>query len=332
MVWWRKHTPKAGEGLFYGIGAQKSGTTWLYHYLLEHPQVFMPRVKEFDYFWVRENGTANRKAAQLVREMHEQLEPGKAPPQFKQGAHIARVTDSGLLVSALLGRSSYGQVFDARDPAEHKAYGEISPSYAMLSVESFREMHALNPAAKFVFIMRDPIKRFWSSIRMLVARNEVNMEVYGTVQKLFLQKLKEPNEHLVAMTDYAGTIKRLEEAVPASLIHYMFYEDLFAGDTPRGEAAVNRLTDFLGIDRRQPDLGRKIWVTDDRKVKSSDMDAEMLAAARRSFGPVYAATRKKFGAALPPEWDSLAGTETPAGAGAGSGNVSDDARPLRAAE
>lgn len=35
---------------FLVIGAMKAGTTSLYHYLAAHPQVFMPRVKELDFF------------------------------------------------------------------------------------------------------------------------------------------------------------------------------------------------------------------------------------------------------------------------------------------
>jgi hypothetical protein len=35
---------------FLVIGAMKAGTTSLYHYLAAHPQVFMPKVKELDFF------------------------------------------------------------------------------------------------------------------------------------------------------------------------------------------------------------------------------------------------------------------------------------------
>jgi len=34
---------------FLGIGAQKSGTTWLYQNLAAHPQIWMPPVKELHY-------------------------------------------------------------------------------------------------------------------------------------------------------------------------------------------------------------------------------------------------------------------------------------------
>jgi len=31
---------------FLGIGAQRAGTTWVYHCLREHPQIFLPDKKE----------------------------------------------------------------------------------------------------------------------------------------------------------------------------------------------------------------------------------------------------------------------------------------------
>lgn len=35
---------------FLGIGAQKSGTTWLYKNLIKHPQLYLPETKEIHYF------------------------------------------------------------------------------------------------------------------------------------------------------------------------------------------------------------------------------------------------------------------------------------------
>jgi hypothetical protein len=46
-------TPETGRlPTFLVIGAMKAGTTSLYHYLRDHPQVFMPKVKELDFFAV----------------------------------------------------------------------------------------------------------------------------------------------------------------------------------------------------------------------------------------------------------------------------------------
>lgn len=41
---------RPGLPSFLVIGAMKAGTTSLYHYLRHHPQVFMPRIKELDFF------------------------------------------------------------------------------------------------------------------------------------------------------------------------------------------------------------------------------------------------------------------------------------------
>ena len=35
---------------FICIGAQRAGTTWLYHCLKEHPEVFVPEKKELRFF------------------------------------------------------------------------------------------------------------------------------------------------------------------------------------------------------------------------------------------------------------------------------------------
>ncbi|HVL90642.1 MAG TPA: sulfotransferase [Actinomycetota bacterium] len=40
---------------FVVVGAMKTGTTSLYHYLRAHPEVFMPRVKELDFFLAEAN-------------------------------------------------------------------------------------------------------------------------------------------------------------------------------------------------------------------------------------------------------------------------------------
>lgn len=45
-----QHARPPGLPSFLIIGAQKCGTTSLYHYLSSHPQVFMPETKELDFF------------------------------------------------------------------------------------------------------------------------------------------------------------------------------------------------------------------------------------------------------------------------------------------
>jgi hypothetical protein len=46
---------------FLGIGAPKCGTTWLAECLREHPQVFVPEVKEVVYFSSDKKARARRR-------------------------------------------------------------------------------------------------------------------------------------------------------------------------------------------------------------------------------------------------------------------------------
>lgn len=42
--------PSTSDTMFFVLGAQKAGTTWLHKYLSGHPQVSMGPVKEYSYF------------------------------------------------------------------------------------------------------------------------------------------------------------------------------------------------------------------------------------------------------------------------------------------
>lgn len=44
--------------------------------------------------------------------------------------------------------------------------GDMTPAYALLSLESIQKLHAMFPHAKVIYIMRNPIERAWSAFRM----------------------------------------------------------------------------------------------------------------------------------------------------------------------
>ncbi len=70
------------------IGAAKAGTTSLYHYLRQHPDVFMSPVKEPQYYW--DEGPKNMHACAYDRAAYERLfegsesrrAAGEASPQY----------------------------------------------------------------------------------------------------------------------------------------------------------------------------------------------------------------------------------------------------------
>ena len=290
-----------GQVLFFGLGAQKSGTTWLYKHLMQHPQAYVSRVKETDFFWTRQNGDERERAGHLMAQIANQLVKGKRPPALKENAGLPRIGDLASLLSATVGQGSYLSLYDSRE-SQHRAFGEISPSYAMLNSDSFRDMASLAADVRFFFVMRDPVKRFWSAIRMQTERREIVLEKFGSARAFYFERLAMADSHTVRMSDYTATMQQLEAAVPRDKIHYMFYEDLLSGDEARSTRTLQGLSDFLGIDLGEAQFDRKVWKTDETKVRADDLDAEMIDAGLTQFASVYAGIRERFGDEVPSEW------------------------------
>lgn len=99
---------------FLGIGAQKAGTTWLYAQLKQHPDVWMPMVKELHFFSFRSLGAFNAKGLQTTPV------PGWSADRRntgKDGECVALIApmERNRLLSEACGRSEsvYGRVVPA---------------------------------------------------------------------------------------------------------------------------------------------------------------------------------------------------------------------------
>ena len=111
------------------IGAAKSGTTALYRYLYDHPEIYMSERKELHYFSYPETSKLT-----------------KGPHTYKR-----------LSVSTL---AEYMTFFDgARDEI---AIGEASPSYLYLPGTAER-IYQLLPNVKIIAILRNPVERAFSA-------------------------------------------------------------------------------------------------------------------------------------------------------------------------
>jgi len=154
---------------FLGIGVQKGGTTWLYENLRNHPEIFMPRVKEIQYFneiyvprhrtWIgghRKDGAQRALKAYLHG----------VPPDKTDLAVVHSIT------SIAIGPTSdewYRRLF-ALSSAQ-QICGEITPEYSLLPRAGIIHAVKLSRGAKIILLLRDPIARNWSHIRMLMEKN-----------------------------------------------------------------------------------------------------------------------------------------------------------------
>lgn len=288
---------RSGGLLFYGIGAQKSGTTWLSSYLDEHPEVFVPFHKEIDYFASLKMGNRREQIRRRIDVLlRDYVKPGTSG-DLKDDVPEGVVADLCNVIAILGNKSDYMSLFRGRGPSV-KAFGEMSPSYSLLSRDSYADMASRHPNTRFIFLMRDPVLRFWSSIRMWYTTSPEDRET-KSIQDLFYERLRSPTDHVVLFSRYGRVINELEAVVPRDRIHYDFYEHIFG---PDGQSRLDRLTDFLGVSRRQGALDRKVWETDTRQVKQSDLTQAMRDDAREVFDQVYKVVRARFGDDAPASW------------------------------
>ncbi|MCC1494828.1 sulfotransferase [Cognatishimia sp. F0-27] len=288
-----------GARMMFCIGAQKGGTSWLHDYLLPSPEVHFSPNKELHYFDVRA-GRAEMALRLRIKQMQTlagRLAAGKSAlhPQ-----HTRVVREALDLLEIYTGPKA--------GPNRHDPYldyllagydaqpwvADITPSYAVLDARHFADM-AMVGEARFIFILRDPVARMWSHIRMMERVNHgedtPTEEMIGHCAARAQILIDSGKLGRLERVNYRRTMIELEAAVPAERIKYVFFEDLFSG------AATREICDFLGIAHRQPEGGRRV-----NEGKPVPMPEEIRAAFRDAFDPQYRFVRERFGDRVPEKW------------------------------
>ncbi len=287
-----------------GVGAQKSGTTWLYDYLQRHPATDMGFRKEyhiFDALYVKE--------PQIVRDfLQRRLNRLFAPK--RQGE--PRVNQADIAILKFLGDPNlYFDYFADRVSRSPDVVltGDITPSYSALQathlsyIRSNIESRGMEP--KVVFLMRDPVDRCISCMRMDLrnARRDRDWDA-ATENRVLAEHYKTQRYQIRGR--YDRTISQLERAFDPAQVHLEFYENLFT------EPSIRRLCEFLDIPYRTPDLNHAVNVS----RTSHPIDPQLIAEIREHYQPVYQFVRARFGAdQVDRLWPRAAGMlEAPAGA------------------
>ncbi|WP_420863070.1 sulfotransferase [Algirhabdus cladophorae] len=275
--------------MLYVVGAQKAGTTWLHRYLQDHPDCFVPPSKEAHYWDDRLNAQPlnflSRRLTKLTADLERARQNGK-----KINALLRRHADtiSAIGMHAGPGHDAYVQ-FMNRGRADEPVMADITPAYCTLDRASFSEMSELHPDCKFVFIMRDPVERLWSAIRMYY---EDFIAETGTDFSTHLDEFEDgiPGR-FHSRSDYKRTIQELEAVIPADRLHFAFYETMVL---PNG---VTPITDFIGIKAIAPNTEKRVHTGEKRNLPG---DLEDLF--HRKLNGQYRFLHDKFGAEIPAKW------------------------------
>ncbi len=264
-------TPSVSGAFLLGLGAQKAGTAWLHRYLEASPQCDPGFRKEY-HVW----DALDLPSGRVVRERIERQGGDRA--RFLVDPHAYFDYFAGLL-----------------DREGVRLTADITPSYAGLSVDRLLAVRdgfaarAVRPVA--VYLMRDPVERVWSAVRMDVRRSGNTDD--GAVEAR-LRSIVDADQY-DRRTRYDLTMATLDRSF-ASEVFYGFYEQLFE------ESTLRDLCDFLGMDFHQPDVERQVNVS---PKHDGDLAEETVRALVHRFAPVYDAVAARFPQVdLPALWPS----------------------------
>lgn len=202
------------------IGAAKAGTTALYHYLKQHPQIYMSPVKEPRFF---------------------AFEGQKLDFQGPLGEEINR--------SSVTDIKDYQALFEG--VSDQTAVGEASTEY-LRSPKAPKQIWHHIPDIKLIAILRDPVERAHAAYLMHIREG---WETLDFAQALQEEETRIRNNwsfgHYATAGFYYTPLKRYFDMFDRSQIKVYLYEDL----TSNAADLLRDIFQFLGVEETfVPDL------------------------------------------------------------------------------
>lgn len=272
-------TQQARPTFVLGVGAQKAGTTWLQAYLDHFVQSDFGEIKEYhvwdaltlplcaDYDARSSSQPMRRRLRGLARRLRRQ--PRRA---FEIRQDLQRDPERYFdYFERILARPGIAMT------------GDITPSYCGLDVavlEKIRDGFMRRGIdVRAVFLMREPVERSLSAIRMF-RRNGVSREGVDITlpdAEILPAYLKSP--HARMRNDYIVTISALEAAFEPGEIYVGVYEAMFT------DTEFDRLNAFFGLEPRPAFRDRSFNTT----KAQDDIPQEIRQAAMAQLEQVYSA-------------------------------------------
>ncbi|MCB0115388.1 MAG: sulfotransferase [Caldilineaceae bacterium] len=199
------------------IGAYKAGTTSLHHYLSQHPQIFMSRIKEIRF--------------------------------LTYAGHLQRPLtplENSALTWPIRSLANYEALFTAGIDVLER--GDISPCYLAFPHQSILGIQECTPEAKIIAVLRHPVDRAYSSYVGLVRSGRE--EVLDFRRALTYEQENRPRKgdhgqrRNFMESLYSDALALYYAQFPRDQIRVFLYDDLCADAT----GLLKQIFAFIGVD------------------------------------------------------------------------------------
>jgi hypothetical protein len=263
------------------VGAQKSGTTWLYNRLVGHDAMRTASHKETHYFNAVHCG-------------------GVLGPQMKMNMMRHMIDSKPSRVIQYLQAQATGEelppdihrVFRAMDDEWYEAFFDtpgrfamdFTPEYALLPDAGHQHIKRLSERQKVVFLMREPVERASSAIRYFCKQRGCDVttmsdeEIFDIARKPFI----------ASMSRYDKTLSTLARHYDDENLLFLFYENMMADKA----GTLDTVCDWLGIERL--DLPADQLERRDNPTEAHLLPTPVIEELRRKLSPVRRAVEARF--------------------------------------
>lgn len=191
-------------------GAGRSGTTALASYLDQHPEVFISRLKE--------------------------------PNFFSDNYHLGIEWYVSLFRdSSEFGRFELLRYFTKRLVGTERVFGEASTNY-LIHPDVPERIYRFNPEIKFVFMLRDPAERAYSSYKYAVQYEGLSRPFEEIIRLGDLDEIQRYFD--IKSSLYHTNVSRFLDYFPKEQMLFVIFEEFVRN--PEGE--LRRILRFLGVD------------------------------------------------------------------------------------
>ena len=273
-----------------GLGCQKGGTTWLYDYLMGSAQFAHGYRKEYHVFDALDLDSEAAVRRRLFAQARFEGDPQPGDRAAAKAAHrLSMYLDPELYFDYFAGL--------LHSTPDARLVADMTPAYGMLTPERFgmiRDGFARRGVTTLpAFLMRDPVERIWSQVRMHARLYESHPAGAQDSAGFLLEH--HADSSYARRTRYDLTLAALDEVFAPEEVFHGFYEELFTDDTTR------RLCNQAGIDFVKPDVDKRVHAS-----PTTDVIPETTTrAVAQHFGDVYRAVAARFpGVELDELWPS----------------------------
>ncbi len=280
--------------LLYCVGATKAGTSWLYRFLSEHPDCHLRSVKELHYFDALDHGDQDWQRRQLQKRMDGLAARLDQLPDDGRAGLQRQIDDCADLMALHENPDEDAAAYLAYLQAgqdDQLLVADITPAYGLLSVPRLTQMAKLVANTRFIYILRDPVARLWSHVRMNAARRGGDAaKIQNRANRIFWRLGRGRHPGIMERSDYRATLERLQTALAPAQLLVVFYEEMFS------HLSMNRICAFLGIGQQAAQLD-----VPEHRGAVVTMNAAQLQQARQWLAVQYEYVHASFGR-VPSQW------------------------------